>query len=190
METFELLRVVHEACERIGIRYLTVGSMATIMFGEPRLTLDVDVLLDIQPAQVDDFCDAFPAPVYYLSKPAVLQAIRTRSQFNIIHTTAALKVDCILPDGTPHSISEMGRGMLRPTPAGFDARFASPEDVMLKKMEYFRLGESDKHLSDCARVLRVSGKIVDREYIDRWATVLELNEIWQTIKMRADAAAK
>ena len=186
METFDLLRRVHGVCERLGIDYHTVGSMATIMFGIPRLTLDVDVVLDLHLNQVDDFCDEFPPDEFFLSKPAVMEAVRRRTQFNIVQSTTALKVDCIIPDGSAHSLSEMGRGTTRPTPAGFVARFASPEDVIIKKMEYFRLGGSDKHLSDSAQVLQVSRSQIDRAYIDRWAGVLNLTDIWEVIQTRAD----
>lgn len=62
MEPFELLRVVASVCERLDIRYATVGSLATIIYGEPRFTNDIDILLDLKPEVLDAFCQAFPAP--------------------------------------------------------------------------------------------------------------------------------
>jgi hypothetical protein len=184
MEPFELLKVVADVCERLKIRYLTVGSLATIAFGEPRFTNDIDILLDLQPPQIDDFCRAFSSPEYYLSRAAVEAAVHKRLQFNIIHTTSALKVDCILPGNSPFDRSQMSRGVRKQVRDDFAAVFGSPEDVIIKKMEYSRLGESEKHLRDIAGVLRVSSDSIDRAYIEEWATRLGLAEIWQRVLTR------
>ena len=64
---------------------------------------------------------------------------------------------------------------------GWDASFSSPEDAILKKMEFFREGGSDKHLRDITGALKTSGSEIDRAYIDRWATTLGLTGIWQAI---------
>ena len=183
MEPFELLQVVDQVCARLGLRYATVGSMATIVYGEPRFTNDVDILLDLPPELVTEFCEAFSAPLYYLSKPAVQAAVRDRRQFNIIQTSAALKVDCILPSSAfdQQQLKRCKRQELRP---GLEAVIAAPEDVILKKMEYYRLGGSDKHLRDIAGVLKVSGEQVDREYVAAHAAQFGLSGIWEAILLR------
>jgi hypothetical protein len=167
------------------IQYATVGSVATIVYGEPRLTNDIDILLDLTPESLDEFCESFPAPSYYLSRSAAQAAIRDRRQFNIIETSAALKVDCILPAGAfdQQQLKRSTRQELRP---GFEAVIATPEDVILKKMEYCRLGSSEKHLRDIAGVLKVSGDQVDREYVAALAAQFGLSDIWQAILSRID----
>lgn len=181
MEPFELLKIVADVCEQLHIRYLTVGSLATIAFGEPRFTNDIDIVLDLQPQDIDAFCKAFSGPEYYLSRAAVESAVHKRSQFNIIHTTSALKVDCILPGNSPFDRSQLARGVRKQVREDFAAVFGSPEDVIIKKMEYYRLGESDKHLRDIAGVLRISGDIIDRDYIADWAGRLGLSDIWRSV---------
>jgi hypothetical protein len=184
MSPFELLKVVATVCERLGIRYLTVGSMATIAYGEPRFTNDIDMVLDLQLPQVEAFCNVFSGDDYYLNRAAVESAVRKRLQFNIIHTTAGLKIDCFLSKETPFDASQLARAVRKRIDEDFEAVFASPEDVILKKMEYYRLGESDKHLRDIAGVLKIHGDRTDRLYIEFWCKQLGLTEIWQAILAR------
>ena len=185
MEPFELLKIVAQVCDQLGIRYLTVGSMATIAYGEPRFTNDIDIVLDLQPHQVDNFCRAFPGPEYYLSRAAVDSAVQRRFQFNIIHTTSGLKVDCILSTDSPFDVSQLQRGIRKQVLEDFEAVFGSPEDVILKKMEYYQLGGSEKHLRDIGGVLKVYGDRLDLDYIQTWCHRLGLVEIWQAILSRA-----
>lgn len=66
--------------------------------------------------------------------------------------------------------------------ADFEATFAAPEDVTLKKMEYYREGKSDKHLRDIAGVLKISGDEIDEEYIEAWVDRLGVREIWERLR--------
>ena len=172
-------------CESLSIRYVTVGSLATIAYGEPRYTNDIDIVLDLQPEQVANFCRAFPAPEYYVSQSAAEAAVRDRRQFNVIHTLTALKVDCILP-ASAFDQNELAGGVTRPIGGNSQAVFARPEDVIVKKMEYYRLGGSDKHLRDIAGVLKVSGEQVDRTYVAAHAAQFGLSDIWQAILSRIE----
>lgn len=186
MEPFELLKFVADVCNRLRIPYLTVGSMATIAFGETRYTNDIDIVLDMKPEHIDDFCRAFSSPEFYLSRPAVESAVRKRFQFNIIHTTSALKVDCILPGDSAFDRSQLSRGVHKQVAEDFEAVFGSPEDVIIKKMEYYKIGQSVKHLRDIAGVLKISGASIDRDYITEWAARLGLTDIWNAIVARVD----
>jgi hypothetical protein len=181
-----LVRLVTETCARVGSQYLTVGSIATSTYGDPRFTNDIDIVVDLQPTQIEEFCQAFPDP-FYLSRPAVDAAVRQRTQFNIVHTTSGLKIDCILTDGSPHCQSEMSRGVKRIMPGGLEVMLASPEDVIIKKMEYYRLGGSDKHIRDITGVLKQCPLPIDRGYIEHWSEILGLMDIWQSIIARTDA---
>lgn len=188
MEDRDLLRYAVEALERLGLRYLVTGSVATIFFGEPRFTVDIDIVVDLPPERIGDICAAFPPEEFYLSEETVRRAVRNRGQFNIIHPSSGLKIDIMIPAGTPFDRSRFGRAQrVRPGP-DFDAAFASPEDVIVKKLEYYREGGSEKHLRDIAGVLRISGEAIDRSYIKEWAERLELEEIWQIILERLEAA--
>jgi len=176
----DLLLHVSRQLERLGVPHFFTGSMATLFYGEPRLTNDVDVVAALTPRTAQGLPGAFPAPEFYWSEEALLRALRNRSQFNIILPSSGLKVDVMIPTDTPFNRGRMARVRnVSPTP-GTLVRFASPEDVILKKMEYYREGGSEKHLRDIAGILRISQE-VDREYISRWARELDVEDIWRRI---------
>jgi hypothetical protein len=186
MEPFELLQKIAAVCEQLRIRYVTVGSLATIAYGEPRYTNDIDVVIDLRTEHLDTFCAAFPAPEYSLSRAAAEQAIRSRRQFNVIHTLSALKVDCILP-ATDFDFAELARGVRKRVRGDFEAVFGRPEDVIIKKLEYYRLGGSDKHLRDVAGVIKISGEQLDRPFIEEAVRELGLVDVWQAVLSRLNA---
>ena len=184
MDLSELLAFLVETFDDLDVRYLVTGSTASIFFGEPRFTNDIDVVLDLDLAKVEQFCRKFPATDYYLSQPAVNEAVQRHSQFNIIHPASGLKVDVMIPDDSPFNQSRLSRVMRETIADDVEVCFASPEDVILKKMEYYGLGGSEKHLRDITGVLKACGDRVDRSYIDVWAERLDLVEIWQAITDR------
>lgn len=180
----ELLRYVVERLEKLGIRYFVTGSVVTVFYGEPRFTHDVDIVATLTPAQVARFCREFPAPEFYVSEEAARQAIATCGQFNIIHPESGLKIDVIVPADTPFNQSRFARARRVMPATDYEASFASPEDTIIKKMEYYREGGSEKHLRDITGVLKVGGDQIDRSYIAQWAAQLGLSPIWQAILER------
>lgn len=187
MEQSELLRFVVSVLERLGLRYFVTGSTVTIFYGEPRFTNDIDIVVDLPEGAVPEFCGQFPADDFYVSQDAASEAVRRQSQFNIIQPRSGLKVDVIVPSPTEFNRARFARARRVQAGDGWDACFSSPEDAIVKKMECYRGGGSDKHLRDITGVLKTSGSEIDRAYIDQWATTLGLTEIWQAIldRMRA-----
>ena len=90
MEHSELLRYLVAAIERLKLAYMVTGSVATIFFGEPRFTNDIDIVVNLGPERIAEFCRAFPAPDFYLSEEAVREAVQHHAQFNIILTSSIL----------------------------------------------------------------------------------------------------
>ena len=131
MQPDDLLRHAAELLDRLGLTYLVTGSTATIAYGEPRFTNDLDIVLDLPAGRVDDFCAGFPPPDFYLSRDAVAEAVRTGFQFNVIQPGAGLKIDFILLSGSAFDAARRGRGRRLPVLADRAVPFASPEDVIL-----------------------------------------------------------
>lgn len=183
----ELLQKVADVMDALKIPYLITGSMATIVYGEPRFTNDIDVVAALGELQVDAFCAAFPAPEFYCHSNAVRQAVKDRSQFNVIHPSSGLKVDVMIPAENDFNRSRLSRGVQIPMTSECSAWFASPEDVIIKKLEYYREGGSEKHLRDIVGVLCVQGDRVNRDYITQWAAKLGLSDQWQTARAREAA---
>jgi hypothetical protein len=185
MDQSELLRRIVLAFEGADVEYLLVGSVASAAYGEPRLTLDIDVVADIPEDRLARFLSFFPREEFYVSWDAVSEAVRQKRQFNIIHPASGLKVDVVVrkPDAFDRSRFSRKRA-IRVFP-DLPAVFASPEDVIIKKLEYYRDGGTEKHLRDISGILRVSGDGLDLEYIKRWADAKDLSDVWLAVLSRS-----
>jgi hypothetical protein len=184
MELYDLLARVIEVFENLHIPYLVTGSLAAMAYGEPRLTNDIDIVAGIDETHIPALLPAFPEEEFYLSEDALRDAVVRRDQFNIIHPSSGLKVDVIIRKDTAFDRSRFSRAhKIRPVET-YEANFASPEDVIIKKMEYYREGGSEKHLRDIASMLRISGAEIDQRYIEEWVATLGLVPIWNAIEQR------
>lgn len=180
----ELLRYAVERFEKLGLRYFVTGSVVTVFYGEPRFTHDIDIVAAVTPDQVARLCREFPAPEFYVSEEAAREAAINQGQFNIIHPASGLKIDVIVPANSSFNSSRFARATLVSAAPEYQACFASPEDAIIKKMEYYREGGSEKHLRDITGVLKVSGDRIDRAYIAQWADQLGLTSIWTAVLAR------
>ncbi len=181
LQPHELMQRVADFFESQGIAYRVVGSMASMAYGEPRFTNDVDMVAELPLEKVVALCATFSAPEYYLSERAARDAVSRRFQFNIIHPASGLKVDVIVPPDSEFARSERLR-VKRITSAGeYSCWFASPEDVLLNKLIYFQLGGSEKHLRDIAGMVKLLADNLDRGYIAEWAGKLGVTDPWQSI---------
>jgi hypothetical protein len=184
MGPYELLQRIVEVLERLDIPYLVTGSVAAMAYGEPRLTNDIDIVAAIEGRHINGLMAAFPSDEFYVSEEAIGEAIRRRTQFNIIHPSSGLKVDIIVRKDTPFDQSRFAR-IRRIKPAEtYTASFAAPEDIVIMKMRYYADGGSEKHLRDIAGILKISPDEVDLTYITDWSRRLELTEIWELILKR------
>ena len=181
MEQSELLRHVCTALKNLGIPYLVTGSQATIVFGEPRFTNDIDIVVALEPSNLNAFLASFPTEDFDVSKEAARDAIDRRSMFNINHPSSGLKIDVIIPGDTAFERARFQRGRPVQVAPDFAAVFASPEDVILKKLEFFQIGGSDRHLRDIAGVLKISGDEIGRQYISRFVSQFGLADLWQQV---------
>lgn len=184
MGPYELLQKVITAFEELNIHYIVTGSVASMAYGEPRLTNDIDIVADIKLEQIAFLERYFPHDEFYFDRNMAINAINNKSQFNIIHPAAGLKVDIILYKDTEFDRTRFTRSKRIQPAEEYRADFAAPEDVIIKKMEYYKEGGSDKYLRDITGILKVSGRDVDREYIITWAKKLGLMKIWEAVETR------
>jgi hypothetical protein len=185
MDASDLLTLLSSKLDELGIKYLVTGSMATIAYGEARFTNDIDVVISLHLEEVPRICEAFPAPDFYVSSDAVKDAVQKRRQFNVIHPASGLKIDFIIAKDDDFERSRQQRGVRLPIGSGADATFASAEDVIIRKMQYFKEGGSDKHLRDIAGVLKIQGDRINRPYIAEWADRLAVRDVWDMILKQA-----
>jgi hypothetical protein len=181
----EFFELVVRTLEDLGIPYMVTGSVGAMLYGEPRMTNDMDVVLELTPSWIDPLLSRFP-PAEFCSPPheVVLDEIHRRGQFNIIHSGSGSKVDLILRKTTDFAEEEFSRRRPCTFTEEVDCQSASPEDIILSKLLSFREGGSEKHLRDIRGVLGVMGDAIDREYILRWVGRLGLTRVWERVRDR------
>jgi hypothetical protein len=178
-----MLRVA-ETCERLRLSYYVTGSFASMTWGEPRYTQDVDVVVELPSWKVREFCAAFPEPEFYVSEEAAMAAARGPSQFNIIWGGEGVKADIMVFRDTPFDESRLSRARRVEVPELGSVMVAAPEDIILKKLEFFKEGGSDKHTRDITTVLKTQGAKIDLAYIERWVARIGVEREWAMIKER------
>ena len=186
MEPYDLLILLAKTLDVLQIDYRVTGSMASIAYGEPRYTNDIDVVVDLRLEQVEAFLAEFPVPRFYVSQDAARDAVKDHRMFNVIHPASGLKMDIIVPAETEFERSRRKRERFVQVGDGLEFRFASPEDVIVKKLEFYNEGGSEKHLGHIAGVLQIQGDKIDRGYIAEWAKRLGVAEIWELVRQRVD----
>lgn len=184
MGPFELLQKVVETFEKLQIPYLVTGAVAAIAYGEPRLTNDIDIIAAIEKRHIPDLLKAFPDNEFFITEEMIKDAIINLGQFNIIHPASGLKVDVIIRQNTPFDNSRFSRAKRISPAESYEANFASPEDVIIKKMEYYKEGGSEKHLRDITGILKISANLIDYDYISDWSKRLGVTEIWDAVQKR------
>ena len=154
-----------------GIPYIITGSVASMAYGEPRLTNDIDVVIDLAPSSIPSFRDAFPESDFYLPPTAVMEIeiLRgARGHINIISNINFLKADIYFIGNDP--LQKWGFANSRHFDIdGLDVSFAPPEYVIIRKLDFFREGQSQKHLRDIASMFAESADEIDLPTVTRFA---------------------
>lgn len=178
----ELMQRAADVFERLEAPYRIVGSMASMAYGEVRFTNDIDILVDLRKEQAEVLCGEFPAPDFYVSLPAVQDAIRDRRQFNIIHIPSGLKLDIILAKDTEFGKLDLLRGQRLFSEGLYNAWFGAPENIILMKLRYYQKGGGEKHLRDISGMLLIQGPAIDCAYIDQWSQHLGVHAEWISLR--------
>jgi hypothetical protein len=168
---------------RAGIPHMVVGSFASSFHGVPRSSQDLDLVIDPEPGSLQRFLADLPQDDYYVDSDTAIEALHRRGQFNVIDMATAWKADLIVRKARPFSIEEMRRrteGDL----LGERVFVASPEDTLLSKLEWAKLGgHSDLQLRDAAGILELRGDALDLAYIERWIAELDLGDLWRRLRV-------
>ena len=168
-----------EALEELGASYHIGGSVASSLYGLPRLTIDVDIVADIRQGHVRLLVDQLQTD-YYIDEDMIWDAIRHRSSFNLIHLDTMLKVDVYIPKSRSFDQEELRRVQQEVLLEGTRSfNVASPEGTILNKLEWYRMGGevSDRQWNDILGVLKVQGTHLDMAYLQRWAANLKVADL-------------
>ena len=174
--------IITRRLEEAGISYCIVGGLASIAYGRPRLTLDADLVVGLEPLQVGRLIAAFPEDEFYLPPEEVLQTElqrEARGHFNIIHQHSALRADCYLPGKSDLARWELDHRQRLPLGDGA-AWFSRPEAVIVHKLLFYREGGSQKHLEDI-RAMMLGGCSLDEALLTNWVDKHVLQPEWGTV---------
>ena len=181
MDQRSLLHHAARCFNDLAIPYFVTGSMASFLYGEPRLTQDIDIVADIQEGHIAALLRSFPVTEFSIDGSSIRRAILAKSQFNIIHPSSGNKIDVIIPKGDPFDRGRFERRRSVRTPDGLTIPYSSPEDIIVSKLEFYRAGRSEKHLRDIAGIIKISGEELDRGYIASVTQEKGLREIWEEL---------
>lgn len=179
-EDLQLVLRVTRLLEELAIAHHLGGSFASSIHGVPRQTRDADIVADFPVQAVERFVQALEDE-FYVDEPMILDAIRRHSCFNLIHLETGFKVDIFVAGRGPFDRAELERARAMPVPSDppSSIHVKSAEDLILRKLEWYRLGGcvSDRQWSDIQGVLRAQGDLLEVAYLRRWATSLGVADL-------------
>ena len=178
-EELEVLKVVTERLHKTDIPYMVSGSMAANYYTIPRMTRDIDVVIELKETDIDKFINLF-AGDFYLDKEMIKKEVRRQGMFNLIHNQYVIKIDFIIKKASEYQETEFTRRkevLIQGSPMWF----VSPEDLIIAKLGWARDSLSEMQLKDVRNLIETVDNL-DLNYIDRWISKLGLTQIYKEAK--------
>lgn len=171
------LRPVVEALERLGVPYMVAGSVASSMHGVPRTTLDADLVARLEGRHAKSLVEALGQD-FYADEQMIRDAVRHGSPFNLIHQPSMVKVDVFPAKARAYDANALARRR-RDTLDDLALFVATPEDVILSKLEWYEAGGrvSERQWGDTAGLLRIHRGALDLVYLRHWAKDLGVGDL-------------
>ena len=180
-EMVAALKPVAEALSLLRIPHYVGGSVASSYHGAVRSTMDIDIVCQMREEQIGPFVSQFN-DAFYVSEPAIRQAIRRRSCFNLIHFETSFKVDVFISRGRPFDQICMDRAVA--AKLGGETGFiivpmATVEDSIISKLEWYRLTDetSERQWDDVSRLVRLTGNALDTDYLAASAQMVGVSDL-------------
>lgn len=178
-EELALLILVAERLAAAGVAYMLSGSTAMNVYAEPRMTRDIDIVVELAPAGIDVIAAVF-ATDFYCDRDMILHAVHHQASFNVIHTPTVIKVDCIVRKDTAYRRVEFARR--RPIVVdGHTIQVVAPEDLVLSKLAWAKPSHSEVQLRDVRNLLACVPDL-DWSYLERWAPELDVMDLLSEVR--------
>jgi len=180
MQEANLFLIFLDRLNKGKLSYMVTGSTASIIYGEPRMTHDIDLVLELDVANVQNFINLFPPEEFYCPPQEVIEteiARETRGHFNVIHHETGFKAD-LYPTGQDE-LHKWAMAKRKKVKIGqSDIFIAPPEYVIIRKLEYYKEGRSTKHLRDINRMYAISGESIDKPALEKMIIKYDLLDEW------------
>ena len=177
-EELEVLHIVTHRLTLVQVPYMVTGSMAMNFYAMPRMTRDIDFVVELSEPAIDRMIEQFHQD-FYIEREMIQQALQQRTMFNLIHMPTVIKVDCLIRKDTPYRLEEFSRR--QPVNIeGHTLTIVSPEDLILSKLEWAKETRSETQLADIRNLLTmVSG--LNHPYLEKWASTLGVTQLLQEL---------
>jgi hypothetical protein len=172
------LALIVDALNRAGVPHMLAGSLASSVHGIPRATNDIDFVIDPTPSALDSFLRSLHELDLHVDDNVARTEFARRGQFNIIDPQATWKADLIYRKDRAFSRAEFAR-RVRAAPLGVELYIATAEDMLLAKLEWARLGQSERQILDVVGIMEVRDADLDVVYIESWLDQLLVRELWE-----------
>lgn len=181
MSAGDLLRRLIGKLDAAGVPHMVAGSFASTYHGVPRSTRDIDIVIDPSASSLDVLLASLPEEDYYVDGDVARDALQRRAYFNVIDMATGWKVDLIVRKERAFSVEEFQRR----EPAellGARVFVATAEDAIVSKLEWAKLGDSERQLADASGIVRSCADRLDRAYVEYWVAALGLTEQWRRVQ--------
>lgn len=181
----EILIQIAKVLNELKIPYYIAGGYAVSVWGRPRFTADLDLIIKMSPSQTGDFAkrmaDLFPTG--YVDKEQIDSALRNVSEFNIIDPETGLKIDFFIAKKSDFEEACFKRA--NPKNVGYKVRFIAPEDLIISKLIWYKQSSSTRHLEDIKSILANSK--IDKRYLNLWIKKLGLEKEYLELEKKNPA---
>jgi predicted nucleotidyltransferase len=179
MTAKELFEKIIRQLEQVGIRYLCSGSYASTHYGESRFTNDIDIVIELQEADVPTFVEAFSSE-FEIDEVMIQDAVRHHTEFTLWHREWGPKIDFWLMNPfDEHDEARFAR-RVQATILGCRVWLPTAEDVIIAKLRWLKISHSEKQIADIRGILRIQRDGLDLEYVREWIQTLGLHQQWET----------
>ena len=167
--------------DEMGISYYLCGSLASSAYGLSRTTQDIDLVSDISMGHVNSFVEKLKEK-YFIDAEMLRNAIKSETSFNLIHLDTMFKIDIFILKVDPYSKTSFNRIQEDSLDQGKDSLkifISSPEDVILSKLIWFKLGSeiSERQWLDILGVIKIQGDNLDKEYLIQWSKQRDIYDL-------------
>lgn len=180
------LRRLYENLAATGLPVFVGGSVAAMWYGEPRSTLDIDVVVEAGPEDAERIVAAYPAGEFYVPPLDVVREELSRGaagSFNVIDLASGLKADIYVAGDDP--LIAFGFANARPESVGATRLNLAPATyVVAMKLRFYAISHQDKHLRDIRSILAVSPEAVDAARVTEWALRFGVVDAWDAAQRR------